>query len=177
MLLTRMTAQEPPAASSDRMMEMRHLLGECMEGCGCCAGAKETRKPSKTKFEGTEVFRAFGVHAALEHVKESLECGCFEKMQEAAQALALAMCEAGCPPMQHINHKLGRCAKLPPELHKSMQDAHVQSRKVRGPADHAKAQEKMHGVAKELQGAGFHQLASLHAARAHAHKMAAASAN
>ena len=160
---------------SDRITEMRHLLGECEEGCSCQAGKSGKGKAKSATMEGAKVFQSFRVHEALEYVKESLECGCFEKMQEAAQALALAMCESGCPPMQHINQKLGRCTKLSADLHKSMQQAHIQSQKARGPMDHQKAQQTMHDVAKELHGAGFHQLASLHAARAHAHKLASAS--
>jgi hypothetical protein len=160
---------------SNQSMEMHHLLGECEEGCGCSKEKSKKKGPSSAKISAESVFSHLAVSEALEQAKESLECGCFEKMQEARDALTVAMCEAGCPPMQHINRKLGRCTKLEPELHQAVQNAHALSRKSHRPQDHQRSHQAMQDVAKQLQGAGFHQLAGLHVARAHAHKLAAAS--
>ncbi len=126
------------------------------------------------RHESATLFSDLGINEALEQAKEALECGCIDKMEDARDAILLAMCEAGCPPMQHMNKKLGRCAKVPSDLHQAMQSAHMMSRKSRTPEDHQRTHQHMHDVAGQLQHAGFHQLASLHAARAHAHKLAAA---
>lgn len=127
-----------------------------------------------SRYESIQVFSSLAMTEALEQVKAALECGCIDKMEWAAEALALAMCEAGCPPMQHINQKLGRCTPIPSELHKAMKSAHEVSTKSKKPSDHEMAHKKMTDVAQQLHGAGFHQLAGLHAARAHAHKLASA---
>jgi len=121
-------------------------------------------------FEAGHVSR---LEAVTEQLREAMECGCIDKIEDARDALRLAMLEAGCPPMQHFNKKTGGCAKLTPELHAAVQGAHQQSIRSKKPEDHFKAHQAMSDVAKDLQKSGFHQLGNLHAARAHQHKVAA----
>lgn len=130
---------------------------------------------SGSRYESVpRIFSSLAVTEALERAKESLECGCIDKLEWAAEALAMAMCEAGCPPLQHINQKLGRCAPIPGDISQAMKKAHEVSTKARKPEDHEMAHKKMTDVAVQLHGAGFHHLAGLHAARAHGHGLAAA---
>jgi hypothetical protein len=135
------------------------------------------RLPSWDQVHGVGVkesvmFGGLALIEALELAKESLECGCYEKMQMAVEALEAALYE-DCPKGKHM-HKEG-CRELPPELHRDLEKHQAMQRMARTPEAHGKVHAALNDLSQRMIKAGFHGKGRELAVLSRAHKQASAS--